>query len=228
MKNFITSISIIAVSVLSVILLSMTSQQKTKVIFFGDSITEAGTKPGGYISIIDSLAKENKKAFEFIGAGVSGHKVYDLFLRLDEDVLRHNPDVVFIYVGINDVWHKALAGTGTDADRFENFYQVIIHRLQQKNIHVVLCTPTVIGEKTDFSNPQDGDLNAYAQIVHRLGEKNKVHVADLRSVFLKYNLAHNTGNAAAGILTTDRVHLNKKGNELVALTLWSVLQGMQL
>ena len=32
---------------------------KLKVIFFGDSITEAGVKPGGYIKLLDSLAKKS-------------------------------------------------------------------------------------------------------------------------------------------------------------------------
>ena len=71
--------------------------QKKKIIFFGDSITEAGVKPGGYITQIGDLAsKENLSAkYEFIGAGIGGNKVYDLYLRLENDVLSKNPDVVY-------------------------------------------------------------------------------------------------------------------------------------
>ena len=87
--------------------------------FFGDSITEAGVKPGGYIAEIGTLAgKENLSAkYEFFGAGIGGNKVYDLFLRVENDVLSKYPDVVIIFVGVNDVWHKRTYGTGTDADR---------------------------------------------------------------------------------------------------------------
>ena len=124
---------------------SFMPQKKTKVIFFGDSITEAGVKPGGYITRIDSMCRvENKSGeFEFIGAGISGNKVYDLYLRMEEDVLNKNPDVVVIYIGVNDVWHKASSGTGTDADKFEKFYNAIIKKLKDKNIKVILCTPAV-------------------------------------------------------------------------------------
>ena len=104
--------------------MSFVAQKKLKVIFFGDSITEAGVKPGGYINKIDSLCKLDSKqdSYEFVGAGVSGNKVYDLYLRLEDDVLSKNPDVVVIYIGVNDVWHKASRGTGTDPDKFERFY----------------------------------------------------------------------------------------------------------
>jgi len=42
-------------------LFSAEQSQKKKVIFFGDSITEVGVKPGGYIlKVADLAAKENK------------------------------------------------------------------------------------------------------------------------------------------------------------------------
>ena len=87
--------------------MSFVNTQKTKVIFFGDSITELGVKPGGYVTRVDSMCKAEGKSgsFEFAGAGVSGNKVYDLYLRMEEDVLTKNPDIVVIYVGVNDVWH---------------------------------------------------------------------------------------------------------------------------
>ena len=214
----------------AVIILSFMPDKNLKVIFFGDSITEAGIKPGGYISLLDSIAKKNssKHSFEFVGRGIGGNKVYDLLFRLEDDVISQKPDVVVIYIGINDVWHKSLAGTGTDTDRFERFYQEIIERLKAKRINVILCTPTVIGEKTDHSNPQDGDLNAYAHIVRSLATKNNLQLIDLRKDFLAYNLKNNPANAPSGILTSDRVHLNSAGNLLVAQSIWKVLANLDL
>jgi lysophospholipase L1-like esterase len=79
-----------------------------------------------------------------------------------------------------------------------------------------MCTPAAIGEKTDFSNELDGDLNNYANIVRSIAAKNKCALIDLRKAFLAYNLANNAENKAKGILTADGVHLNDKGNLLVA------------
>jgi lysophospholipase L1-like esterase len=41
-------------------------------------------------------------------------------------------------------------------------------------------------------------------------------LVDLRKAFLAYNLEHNTESRESGILTSDRVHLNERGNRLVA------------
>jgi len=201
-------------------------QKKKKVIFFGDSITQQGAERGGFITRIDSMCKlENKSAgFEFIGAGISGNKVYDLYLRLEEDVLSKSPDIVVIYIGVNDVWHKVSSGTGTDADKFERFYNAIIKKLKEKNISIILCTPAVIGEKTDFTNQQDGDMNRYANIVRTIAQKNNLPLVDLRQKFQDYNKQYNAENKESGILTRDRVHLNAKGNQVVAEEMWKALK----
>ena len=210
------------------LLVAFMPQKRLKVIFFGDSITQAGVQAGGYITRVDSMCKgENKSAeFEFVGAGIGGNKVYDLYLRMDSDVLAKKPDVVIIYIGVNDVWHKASSGTGTDADKFEKFYQAIINKLKANKIKILLCTPAAIGEKNDFSNQQDGDMNQYSNIIRSIATKNSLPLIDLRKAFLDYNLKNNPDNKDRGILTTDRVHLNAKGNQLVADEMWKAIKSL--
>jgi isoamyl acetate esterase len=202
------------------------TQRKKKVIFFGDSITEAGVRPGGYIDVLNGMLKEQKKDanYELIGAGIGGNKVYDLYLRMEEDVLSKKPDIVIVYIGVNDVWHKQSHGTGTDADKFEKFYVALLAKLKAQNIQTIVCTPAVIGERTDFSNQLDGDLNKYSGIIRNLAKKNDLPVVDLRKIFLDYNLKNNPDSKESGILTSDRVHLNAAGNKLVAESMWAVIQ----
>ena len=204
------------------------NMQKKKIVFFGDSITEAAVKAGGYILQIGELATKDKVSdrYDFVGAGISGNKVYDLYLRLEKDVLSKNPDVVIIFIGVNDVWHKRTHGTGTDADKFEQFYTAIIKKLQEKNCKVILCTPAAIGEKTDSSNELDGDVNKYSNIIRRLAKTNSLPLIDLRKAFLDYNNQHNQENKESGILTSDGVHLNAKGNQFVAAEMWKVLKSL--
>ncbi len=195
----------------------MQIQKPLKVIFFGDSITNAGVKPGGYITLMqEKIKQDGGPSYELIGAGIGGNKVYDLYLRFQEDVLDKNPDVVVIYIGVNDVWHKQSSQTGTDPDKFLAFYTAMIKKLQASGIKVIVCTPAVIGEKTDFSNAQDGDLNRYSNIIRDMASKHGCALVDLRKAFLEYNLSNNPSNKESGILTTDRVHLNTKGNQLLA------------
>lgn len=217
-------LSLLAILVISLCSLSM-QKKKQKVIFFGDSITQAGVQPGGYITRLNELleVKGSASNFELIGAGIGGNKVYDLYLRHEDDVLNKQPDVVVIWVGVNDVWHKRSHGTGTDADKFERFYNALIKKIQAKNVKVILCTPAAIGEKTDFTNELDGDLNKYAAMIRNIASANKCELVDLRKAFLDYNLKNNPENKESGILTTDGVHLNEKGNSFVAEKMMDVV-----
>lgn len=222
MKKTIFLLAVLAFS------LAFIPQKKSKVIFFGDSITELGVKPGGYVTRVDSMCKVDGKnaLYDFIGSGIGGNKVYDLYLRLEEDVLAKNPDIVVIYVGVNDVWHKTLLGTGTDPDKFEKFYAAILKKLKDKNIKAVLCTPAVVGEKTDMSNPLDGDLNRYSNIIRDIAKKNGLPLIDLRKKFLDYEKDNNPENKEKDILTYDRVHMNAKGNQFLADAMWQTVRSL--
>lgn len=217
---------LLSVALCSLALVSFWAPAKKKVVFFGDSITQAGVQPGGYIRLMDSLVALDKKSsdYELIGAGIGGDKIYDLYLRMEEDVLKKQPDIVVIYVGVNDVWHKSSSGTGTDYNKFGRFYEAVVAKLQAAGIKVIICTPAVIGERTDHSNPQDGDLNFYSQWIRNFAAKKSIPLVDLRSLFIQYNLANNPENKESGILTRDRVHLTPAGNNLVAKEMWKVIQ----
>lgn len=197
---------------------SFIQDKPKKIIFFGDSITQAGVQPKGYITQFGQMLEQKglKDKYELVGAGIGGNKIYDLYLRLEDDVLSKKPDIVFVYVGVNDVWHKATSGTGTDPDKFERFYQALINKIKANNITLILCTPAAIGEKNDASNQQDGDLNQYSKIIRNLASKNNLALCDLRKEFQDYNVKNNPENKEKGILTTDRVHLNDLGNQFVA------------
>lgn len=205
---------------------AFTVMQKKKVIFFGDSITQAGVAPGGYITLLQQmLVKSGKnKAFELIGAGIGGNKVYDLYLRMEDDVLSKKPDLVFIYIGINDVWHKRSHGTGTDPDKFERFYNTIIDKIQAAGAKVVICTPTVIGEKKDYVNELDGDLNKYSEIIRGIAQHKNVALIDLRKAMIAYISDHNPENKAKDILTSDGVHMNDEGNRFLAEQFWEYVK----
>ena len=87
-------------------------------------------------------------------------------------------------------------------------------------------TPGVIGERTDNSNQLDGDLNLYSKWIRDFSAKNNLPLVDVRKVFMDYNTANNPSNQESKILTTDRVHLNEKGNAVLAEAMWNVLAPM--
>jgi len=195
-----------------------------RVVFLGDSITQAGAGPGGYVTLVrEALDKDHKDlGIEVIGAGISGNKVPDLEKRLERDVLAKKPTLVVIYIGINDVWHSQF-GKGTPKDAYEQGLSNLIGNIQKAGARVILCTATVIGEKTDGSNPLDKMLDEYCDISRSVAAKEKVQLLDLRKAFLDYLRKYNKGNMEQGVLTGDKVHLNAEGNKFVAAQMLSAL-----
>ena len=207
------------------IMLGFKRDKTKKIVFFGDSITQAGVNPNGYIAMMKNMMQqEGDMHYDLIGAGVGGNKVYDLYLRMDSDVLAKSPDIVVIYVGVNDVWHKSMFGTGTDPDKFEKFYRAIIQRAQAAHAKVILVTPATIGEKKNYANQMDGDLNKYSDIIKNIGSSMSLPVVDLRTLFENYEQEHNTADVDRGVLTVDGVHLNDVGNKMVAESILKVIK----
>jgi lysophospholipase L1-like esterase len=185
--------------------------------FFGDSITQAGAREGGYCRLIANAIEKQRPELgvKIVYAGISGHKVPNLQGRLDRDVLSKKPTIVFIYIGINDVWHS-IRGQGTPKDRFEAGLRDLIEKISSAGAKIVLCTPSTIGEKTDGSNKLDPMLEEYAAISRKVAADTGVTLCDLRKAFLSYLKENNPENKERGVLTSDGVHLNAAGNQFVA------------
>jgi isoamyl acetate esterase len=190
-----------------------------RIVFLGDSITAGGAGPRGYVTLIKNALLEKQKdlGIQIVGAGVSGNKVPDLQRRLDRDVLARKPSLVVIYIGINDVWHgENDPAKGTSREKFEAGLKDVIGKIQAAGARVLLCTPSVIGEKKDRGNKLDAKLDEYSALSRKVAGEMKVPLCDLRKSFQDYLEAHNPQNQESGILTTDRVHLNDAGNRFVA------------
>lgn len=206
-------------------------QHPPRIIFFGDSITELGDEPTGYVSLVRDSLKSLGVNYEVIGAGISGNKVTDLQKRLEHDVLSKNPSVVIIYIGINDVWHYQFSSrglSGTPKDQFRKILTEIVEEIQSANAQVILCTPSMVGEKNDGTNHWDAMLDEYSDIGRDVARERQIFLLDLRKEFLAYLSTNNPSNAEKDILTYDGVHLNERGNRFVAEKMLSALEGLGL
>lgn len=188
-----------------------------RIVFLGDSITAGGVREKGYVTLVGQAIAQQQAGLgvEIVGAGISGNKVPDCQKRLQRDVLDKQPTVVVIYIGINDVWHWN-RNAGTTKEDFETGLLDLIKRCQDAAARVVLCTPSVIGEKTDGSNQFDKMLDEYSAVSRKVAEQTGVCLLDLRQKFLAQLKTLNADNQEKGVLTTDGVHLNDAGNRFVA------------
>ncbi|MGQ0637701.1 MAG: DUF459 domain-containing protein [Planctomycetaceae bacterium] len=188
-----------------------------RILFLGDSITEDGAEPGGYVKLVQEAIRTRRPDLpvEIVGAGISGNRVPDLEARLDRDVLAKRPNVVVVYIGINDVWHS-LEGKGTPKDAYSQGLERLLSRLKESKARVILCTPSVIGERRDGTNPLDAMLDEYSAISRHVAKESQVQLLDLRKLFIERLKQNNPNNVAKGILTHDEAHLNAAGNRFVA------------
>ncbi len=123
-----------------------------KILFLGDSITDAGRSRNeqrllmgqGYpVICAGKLGAEYPDKFQFVNTGVSGNRITDVYARIKVDCWNHNPDIISLLVGINDVGHEVNRGDGVENDRFENVYRMLLEDTIARfpNIKIILMEP---------------------------------------------------------------------------------------
>ena len=126
-----------------------------KILFQGDSITDAGRDKRnyhdmgkGYPKFATELISEAfpNVDFEFINQGISGNRTDQLFDRLYPDAIAFEPDVISILIGINDVWHRHGSGKiETTDEQIALNYRTILTRLKaQTNAKLVMLEPFLL------------------------------------------------------------------------------------
>lgn len=196
-------------------LLAAAIDKEERIAFLGDSITQAGNRPDGYLDQIRSDIAAQRPQAVVIPAGISGHKVPDLLKRYRKDVLEQKATMVFLYIGINDVWHST-SNRGTPIEDFEAGLRTLVRDFQASGAEVVLATPSVIGERPRGENPLDTMLADFATRSRKVAREEGATLCDLSEAFHHHLALFNPKEVEKGVLTSDGVHLNPAGNTFVA------------
>ncbi len=202
----------------------MEKMQKKRLLFIGDSITDAGrdrNKPEalgkGYVAMIaKNLAQTGfAENYEVINRGISGNQIHDIAERWHADCVSLEPDVVTLLIGINDTWHNVgdemVFATERAAEQFEMHYRHLLASLRKKSdARLILMEPFV------FPYPEDRktwrvDLDPKQEIVKRLAE-------EFEAEWIGLDAYLNAIGAIDGYetLSNDGVHPTKKGHRLIA------------
>ncbi len=126
------------------------------ILFQGDSITDAGRNRGQYYAndaggmgggyvrhiVTHLLGSMPDKNYRFYNRGISGHKVFQLANRWDDDCLQLRPDVLSILIGVNDFWHTLDLGYKGTAKTYETDFRRLLERTKKALPDVKL----IIGE----------------------------------------------------------------------------------
>ncbi len=190
-----------------------------KIAFLGDSITQGGVGPQGYVTLVIRGLEANGVKATMIPAGISGHKSNDMLGRLEKDVLSKKPDWMTLSCGVNDVWHGA---NGVPLDKYKENITKIVEQCQSAGVKVMILTSTMIGE--DQPNPNNQKLMAYNEFLRTLAKDKKCLLADLNAD-MQAAIAKAGPDKKGNLLTGDGVHMNPAGNVMMAT---GVLKGFGL
>ncbi|HLY73819.1 MAG TPA: SGNH/GDSL hydrolase family protein [Planctomycetota bacterium] len=192
-----------------------------KIAFLGDSITQGGMGPTGYVTLVIQGLKANGINATAIGAGISGHKSNDMLARLQRDVIDKKPDWMTLSCGVNDVWHGA---KGVPLDQYKQNISQIVEKAQAAGIKVMILTATMITENP--KEPNNEKLAAYNDFLRELAKEKKCLLGELNGAMQKELEEREKAGATRGrLLTSDGVHMNPFGNVMMAS---GVLRGFGL
>lgn len=192
----------------------MTSSAR-RLLFIGDSITDAGRRDDaeglgdGYVRLIAGSLRSDPVTV--INRGVGGDRTVDLLTRWQNDCVDVEPDVVTIFVGINDVWRAFSSGEPTPVERFEATYRELLVRARAgTSAELVLMPPFVLPV-----DPGQGewlvDLEPKQQVVRQLAAEFEAVLVPLDRVM---------GEAGSSMppraLADDGVHPTAHGHQLIA------------
>ena len=196
----------------------------SRLLMIGDSITDCGRGRlqkndqdlgDGYVDIIAKRLRKNPEGqISILNSGISGHRIADLKLRWERDVLAWKPDHLFIFIGINDVWRHFDASCTVrqiSREEYAAVYKELIRtsrqRLSLKSLGLV--SPYYL--EPDRLNPMRRMMDEYRREVKRLSMAYGTLYADVQEAFDDFMQKYGWK-----CISDDRIHVNRRGHECIA------------
>jgi acyl-CoA thioesterase I len=204
-------------------------QNVHRIVMLGDSITELGARPHGYVTLVqDSLNSSfGPASIEVMNAGISGQKSNEMHARFQKDVLDQKPQMVTISVGVNDVWHDFRtpewsgrvptgdSGRGIKLPVYIREVEAMVDEAERAGVKVVLLSPTLIYEDLDCA--ENKRLSEYVNAEREIARRHAAVFVDLNRAFREVVSAYQKhAEMRTLLLTVDGVHMNDAGNALMS------------
>lgn len=189
------------------------------ILFIGDSITDCSRAQDpnglgyGYVRLIAEHFAAHEPRAAVVNRGIGGNRVADLVDRFAPDVLELDPQVVTIYIGVNDTWHYFTKGEEVRAADFERGYRFMLDQLSATRpaVPVLMIVPFITDvdeEKASYHT----DLDQKVAIIRDLAREFGHTLVDLEKVL---DTAWTVGHDPASI-AGDGVHPTIAGHRLIA------------
>ncbi len=198
------------------------------IVFQGDSITDAGRDKEnqvansarslgrGYASLITAelLGKQPEKDWQCYNRGISGHKVFQLADRWQEDCIDLQPDILSILIGVNDFWHTLTHNYEGTVEVYEqdlrNLLDLTIARFP--DLKLIIGEPFAVDGGTAINNAEwFPAFNGYREAAARIAK-------DYKAAWIPYQKIFDEAleKAPVSYWCPDGVHPSTAGNYLMA------------
>lgn len=202
---------------------------RSRILFIGDSITDAGRDPlgepapwlpqfglgNGYVSQVWSwlTAAYPEAGFRVFNKGTSGNTVRDLSARWQNDVLECSPDVLCVMIGINDVWRQFDTPRREENHVPPGEYRATLENLINQTLpnlkQLYLASPFFI--EPNREDAMRRRMDEYGSIIRDLAFQNNATFIDVQSAF-DAALVH----LHPGALAWDRIHPGPHGHMIIS------------
>lgn len=209
-------------------------QQNDRVIFVGNSITEAGA----YVSYVYLYYMTHFPARKLVimNGGIGGDKASDIYRRLNYDILARQPNVLVLTFGMNDTGYFEFNGENAEKIARERItasrrsYELIEQRLLQvPGIQKILMSSPPYDETARIGgNVFRGKHKAMQEVVkfqQDAAQKNKWPFVDLFFPMTELNTRFQQKDSTFTLIGPDRVHPGNAGH-LVMASLFLKSQGL--
>ena len=200
----------------------MLLQPGDHVLFYGDSITDAGRTASqnnngglgvGYAALCAAqlLARFPEWNLTFTNRGISGNRVADLEARLESDVLALKPNLVSVLIGINDTWRRYDSGVASPLEEFSDSYRRVLQTVVERcAARLVICEPFVLPIPEDRRAWRE-DLDPRIGVCRDLAREFKALYLPLDGIF-----AAAACRQSLDYWLPDGVHTSLAGHALIA------------
>lgn len=200
-----------------------------RLVFAGDSITDAGRDRGddrslgdGYVALLagelgaagatgaDSTRAEPAQGagLVVVNRGIAGDRAVDLERRWERDVLAERPDVLTVYVGVNDMWRRYDSDDPTSAADFEATYRRLLAPVRAQRL--LLVEPYFVPVRPE-QEAWLADLDEKRAVVARLADESGAQLVALHGTVTRA-----AAEAGAAAIVPDGVHPTPAGSRLIA------------
>lgn len=174
------------------------------ILFQGDSITDGGRRRdryyandsggmgGGYVNmLVGQLLKSYPgQNMSIYNRGISGHKVFQLANRWNEDCLQLEPNVLSLMIGVNDFWHTLTNDYKGTIDVYKDDLSALLERTLQSNpdLKMIIGEPFAVEGGSAVAQFFDGKFDEYRYTSKEVAEQFGASFLPYHNIFKEASL----------------------------------------